>query len=450
MVIQHNMSALNASRQFNTITKSITKSSEKLSSGYKINRAADDAAGLSISEKMRKQIRGLSQAAENIQDGISLCQVADGALNETVDILQRMNELSIQAANGTNSTGDRSDIQFELNQLCSEVNRISETTSFNEWIYPLKNDSLQSISNTTSIADTWSWQLPDCLHEETFKGIVVSDCTHNGISYQAGDSFTFNVITITTEHDKNRNRFRWFSNNNLMNGYYFSYSARECTINGNGRNYADLNIDFSDLKFDDNGFIYYEFINVYNKISKAYIYETPSGFGGTTAVFSANNGPSADNTNFLRGVKIKTSQNDILENNSMLNSIWIQSTDEVGKGLLLHTVDASMKGLFSGTTVLSVFTEADCDTSINKISDALKVANGYRSYFGAIQNRLEHAYNINLNTVENTTYAESQIRDADMASEMVKYSNSSILSHAGQAMLAQANQSNQGVLSLIA
>ncbi len=150
MVIQHNLLASNANRQLGIVKNNISKSTEKLSSGYKINRAADDASGLSISEKMRKQIRGLSQAAENIQDGISLCQVADGALNETIDILQRMNELSIQSANGTNSSNDRKDIQLEISQLISEIDRIASTTKFNE-IYPLLGEK-DTLSKTNAIS----------------------------------------------------------------------------------------------------------------------------------------------------------------------------------------------------------------------------------------------------------------------------------------------------------
>ena len=137
MVIQHNMNAMNARRQLGLTTGQLGKSSEKLSSGYKINRAADDAAGLSISEKMRKQIRGLDQASENIEDGISLCQVADGALNETISILQRMRELAVQSANGTNSASDREAIDMEITQLKNEVDRIAVTTSFNDAAYPL-------------------------------------------------------------------------------------------------------------------------------------------------------------------------------------------------------------------------------------------------------------------------------------------------------------------------
>ena len=132
MVVQHNISALNANRQLGIVENNLSKSTEKLSSGYKVNRAADDAAGLSISEKMRKQIRGLTQAAENIQDGISLCQVADGALTEVHDMLQRMNELSVQAANGTNSNSDRNAVDNEFQQLLTEIDRVGLTTEFND------------------------------------------------------------------------------------------------------------------------------------------------------------------------------------------------------------------------------------------------------------------------------------------------------------------------------
>lgn len=138
ITIQHNLSAQSIDRFLGMTTKKSADSFEKLSSGFRINRAADDAAGLSISEKMRRQIRGLQQAAENIQDGVSLCQVADGALSETHSILHRMNELCIQAANGTNSSGDRAAIQDEVDALLLEIDRIANTTTFNERIHPLR------------------------------------------------------------------------------------------------------------------------------------------------------------------------------------------------------------------------------------------------------------------------------------------------------------------------
>ena len=157
MVVQHNISASNASRMLNITNSSIGKTQEELSSGYKINRSADDAAGLSISEKMRKQINGLDRASTNIEDGISLIQIADGALTETHDMLQRMNELCVQAANGTNTDSDRMDIQYEINQLRDEIDRIAKTTSFNNKIFPLNAD--------TYIKEIGSTAIQRCLHK---------------------------------------------------------------------------------------------------------------------------------------------------------------------------------------------------------------------------------------------------------------------------------------------
>lgn len=143
MVVQHNLTAMNSNRMLNITVKSQAKATEKLSSGYKINRAADDAAGLSISEKMRKQIRGLSQASSNAQDGIPCVQTAEGALNEVQDMLQRMNELAVKASNGTNSSDDREYIQNEIDQLISEIDRVAETTKFNE-TYLLKGGDAEA------------------------------------------------------------------------------------------------------------------------------------------------------------------------------------------------------------------------------------------------------------------------------------------------------------------
>lgn len=274
MVVKHNLTAMNSSRMLGLTTKTQAKSTEKLSSGYKVNRAADDAAGLAISEKMRRQIRGLTQASLNAQDGISAAQTAEGALNEVHDMLQRMNELAVKAANGTNQSEDLSYIQSEVDALIDEIDRVSNTTTFNE-----KN-----------------------LLDGTFKSIGL----------QVG-----------------------------------SESASE--------NRIDMNISAM----------------------------SASGIG---VVALKNAGVTA--------------------NSAARNAI---------------------------TTIKTAL------TSVNKM----------RSDIGAIQNRLEHTINNLDNVVENTTSAESQIRDTDMALEMVKYSNNQILAQAGQAMLAQANQTNQGVLSLL-
>ena len=269
MVVQHNLSAMNTNRQMGVVSSSLQKSTEKLSSGYKINRAGDDAAGLSISEKMRSQIRGLNKASSNAQDGISLIQVAEGALNETHSILQRMNELATQAANDTNTSVDRTAIRNEMDQLTSEINRIQSTTQFN----------------------------------------------------------TMNLLDGT------------FSSKNLQVGA-------------------------------------------------------------------------------LSGQTIKISVTKMSASNIGVSGLSVSSNVKAGQAM-------------------------------SKIQLAIQSVSSQRSKLGAIQNRLEHTIN-NLNTTsENTQAAESRIRDTDMASEMVEYSKNNILQQAGQSMLAQANQQNQGVLSLL-
>ena len=271
MVVQHNLRAVNSNRMLGLTASTQSKSTEKLSSGYKINRAADDAAGLAISEKMRRQVRGLTQASANAQDGISAVQTAEGALNEVHDMLQRMNELAVKAANGTNQTEDQSYIQKEVNNLISEIDRVSTTSTFNE--------------------------------------------------------------------------------RKLLNG----------------------------------------------------------SFSGVTLQVGAEN--STDNT------------------------------------ITMNISAMSASGL--GVDSVSCSSQSGAKSAIDSIKSAIKSLNEQRADLGAVQNRLEHTIANLDNVVENTTAAESQIRDTDMASEMVKYSNNNILAQAGQAMLAQSNQANQGVLSLL-
>ena len=269
MVVQHNMQAMNTNRQLGIVTNAQSKSTEKLSSGYRINRAADDAAGLSISEKMRSQIRGLDKASSNAQDGISAVQTAEGALNEVHSILQRMNELATQAANDTNTSTDRSAIAAEISQLTSEVDRIQSTTQFNTM--------------------------------------------------------------------------------NLLDG-----------------SFKDKNLQVGALE----------------------------------------------------GQNIQISIDDMSANSLGLTSLDVDTNENAGK-------------------------------TMTKVQSAIDQVSTQRSALGAIQNRLEHTI-ANLDTTsENTSSAESRIRDTDMAEEMVTYSKNNILAQAGQSMLAQANQSTQGVLSLL-
>jgi len=270
MVVQHNLRAVNSNRMLGLTTKSQSKSTEKLSSGYRVNRAADDAAGLAISEKMRRQVKGLTQASRNAQDGISAVQTAEGALNEVHDMLQRMNVLANQSANGTNTSKDRSYLQQEFKALQDEISRVASTTTFNE--------------------------------------------------------------------------------QNLLSG---SFSAKNLQVGAESGQYIGISI----------------------------VSMSASGIGVGSAV-------------------------------------------SIGK-----------------TTTASA--------ALSSIKNALASVSSQRSDLGAIQNRLEHTINNLDNVVENTTAAESQIRDTDMATEMVAYSNNNILAQAGTSMLAQSNQANQSVLSLL-
>ncbi len=251
MVIQHNMNAMNADRQLRLVTGGLSKSTEKLSSGYQINRAADDAAGLSISEKMRKQVRGLSQASQNIEDGISLCQVADGALHETVDVLQRMRELAVQSANGTNAEIDRQCIEEEIAQLRNEIDRIAETTKFNDVVYPLNAamadqniDGTKEIIGIKEITFVLPGNYPnDGLIREGSASIRTTiPVIYDSKKYNAGDTIIIEGLTT------NGNAFQF--NGGSMSPFNVGYWN-----NSNGGNLGPLRK--SDLRLDKDGYIYY-------------------------------------------------------------------------------------------------------------------------------------------------------------------------------------------------
>lgn len=257
MVLAHNLTAMNAQRQFNIVGTAKRKSTEKLSSGYKINRAADDAAGLSISEKMRKQIRGLDRASDNCQDGVSLCQVADGALAETHEILQRINELSIQSANGTNSSSDRAAIQAEVKQLTDEIDRIATTTSFNERIFPLN----QGISADSRIAskDGDVWLLPASLVDSQVQRHLTSDLKYNGLD---GNN------TIVTMKGVNLMESVYNGDRIVLNGGWAESDGTYGWAAGSDGAY-DLSV--KDLRVDEEGFIYYEEVSPQHSGRKMYL-----------------------------------------------------------------------------------------------------------------------------------------------------------------------------------
>ncbi len=341
MVVQHNLQAMNSNRMLNITTSAQAKSTEKLSSGYKINRAADDAAGLSISEKMRRQIRGLTQASANAQDGISVVQTAEGALNEVQDMLQRMNELAVKGENGTLTSTDRSYIQAEVKQLMSEIDRVQSTTTFNE--QKLLDGSFSN------------------------KGLQVGAESGQHIG-----------VTI-----KNMN-----TNELIANAVY-----KETTF---GTANIESDTDGSDVK-----------VGKYKE--------------GNDNVLTADMLAKFYTTKFSADDIVDTEVQDALQGTQLTTDVGLE--------------DAPTAADFAA---LNAFAKS-----------AIQDVSKQRSDLGAIQNRLEHTINNLDNIVENTTSAESEIRDTDIATEMVKYSNNNILQQAGTSMLSQANQANQLALSLL-
>lgn len=446
MVVQHNLTAMNSNRMLGITTKTQAKSTEKLSSGYKINRAADDAAGLAISEKMRKQIRGLTQASLNAQDGISAVQTAEGALTEVHDMLQRMNELAVKADNGTMSQSDRQNIQDEVDQLVKELDRVSETTKFNE-TYLLKGSDATNTNSATVLKDaeigtfcgikvsaegadkqlstTDSIKIGAVGAKLTGDGIAaVGDGIVTDANEKAGDiatitssdtqkNITVTKIDGTTEHYKSSDDFKGV--------YGFA-------ITGDGTASLSLTIKSGDCDSDvaidaDNAMLSgYKIGETLN--AKAWV-----GGDGSISLYDATSPHNPLMLNLHVGA-------DSTANNKI--SLAIESMDATTLGVRMANGDA-----------ISIMSEKESGVAIDTIANAISKVSRQRSALGAVQNRLEHTINNLDNVVENTTSAESQIRDTDMATEMVKYSNNQILAQAGQSMLAQSNQANQGVLSLL-
>ena len=414
MVVQHNLSSMNTNRQLNISDNIKAASSEKLASGYRINRAADDAAGLSISEKLRWQIRGLNTASRNISDDISLIQVADGALAESHAILQRMNELSVQAANDTNTSIDRAAIQSEINEITKELDRIATGTTFNGEIYPLYGNGIQYPDASGVIDITVVNNSP---------GTVTCD----GVVYNPGDVFTVkNVLSILKAPDyKDLSDAAIFQTAANGNGAGYS-SSTIFTVDSNSPHTQITYSKLSDVKVDENGYLYADSLP-YN--DRRY-YMGPRQF-------LPYNPQTPDN----------------LEANGVFKAIPadepinIQAGSLSGQAVELPLVDASAAAL--GVTSLDVTSFQSAGDAIDTIAGAIEKVSKYRSQFGAIQNRLEHSKSNVENTAENTQNAESRIRDTDIADEMVKFSTASIISQSAQSMLTQANQQPQGVLSLL-
>ena len=410
MVVQHNLTAMNSNRMLGITTKSQAKSTEKLSSGYKINRAADDAAGLSISEKMRKQIRGLTQASSNAQDGISAVQTAEGALNEVQDMLQRMNELAVKAANGTQAENERSYIQNEIDQLVTEIDRVSTTTKFNE-SYLLKGVNQDGTAAKLTYK-TANGNITD-IDETTGKKEYALG---NAADKTVADHGTYKVATVEV----------------LGNIYGLVTDIKDDKAGGNTLSEKEA---LDDAKVNG-GATDGAFATQDELIAQIKKDLNEAGAGDIKSISVDKDG--------------KVTVEAFADLNASLNFSLHVGADSTADNKI--DVDISMmsaRGLGVNGIQVSGNDDTNATAAIDTISAAIQKVSTQRSALGAVQNRLEHTINNLDNVVENTTSAESAIRDTDMATEMVKYSNNNILSQAGQAMLAQSNQSNQGVLSLL-
>ena len=582
MVVQHNLTAMNSNRMLGLTTASQAKSTEKLSSGYKINRAADDAAGLSISEKMRKQIRGLTQASLNAQDGISAVQTAEGALTEVHDMLQRMNELAVKASNGTMSEDDRSYVQNEIDQLVTEIDRVSETTKFNE-TYLLKGagDKSATVKADATIGGTSSEATVTAAKGNIFSGTIASglasgteekatitykDAEGNtrtkDITFKVGadakttaanlakaiadDSKLGRIFNATADEagklviESKLNGNKTDDTKNAVTGLTFttpisSADAKTTISKADGTEGGDVTkavgesvsfdltgltagnsvtIDGKTFTFDPDkdatstdantfatvkdlqtllGDAYEVSAEGTFKVTTTTVTPTGTNAGGAIATTGdktseeTKSGKITDNTKVLDALAVAdvtgaptagTRPTDNNANNtdpvSYISAVTAKGfTLNIARKAAVEISDAMTLSLQVGAdsteeNKISVDIESmsakslgidglkvdgtnstNADNAIDTIAAAIQKVSTQRSALGAVQNRLEHTINNLDNVVENTTSAESQIRDTDMATEMVKYSNNNILAQAGQAMLAQSNQANQGVLSLL-
>ena len=479
MVVQHNLQAMNANRMLNITTGSQSKSAEKLSSGYRINRAADDAAGLSISEKMRKQIRGLDQASTNAEDGVSAVQTAEGALTEVHSMLQRMNELAVQASNGTNYKTDRDAIQSEIDQLTTEIDRVAETTKFNE-SYLLKGDADGATKDVYMKGHDAGLKgsLTDGATTATFKvaaGALDSGkkVTIGGKEYTIGstDAAVKDLIKLPANAGDPKNKVTIDGTDyEIDNGgkIYKAGSATALTkkdLGGTAAGDADLN-DFKALvkagakvSIDGKDYAIMKDENTDNvdDADSSIISATKAVELMTTELTTANNigatktaatiaaGTYASDTGIEFTITKGTAEVAEKLNFNLHVGSDADMTNKINVNI--ETMSSSYLGI-KGLNV-SDDTGVAATYAVDAIADALQKVSDQRSSLGAVQNRLEHTIANLDNVVENTTSAESRIRDVDMAEEMVEYSKNNILAQAGQSMLAQANQATQGVLSLL-
>ena len=458
MVVQHNLTAMNSNRMLGLTTKTQAKATEKLSSGYRINRAADDAAGLAISEKMRKQIRGLTQASSNAQDGISAVQTAEGALNEVHDMLQRMNELAVKAANGTMSESDRNAIQNEIDQLTTEIDRVSTTTKFNE-TYLLKGangsvagsltyskvkGSLNTLSSSTvtGAGQAITLDAQTGTAKLTFSAPIKGAFAVKGATGSVNETGKYDGIKLSGVAATNTK----FSGKEITVGNTTYVLIESTTAVDSSKEKASasaivkaINESNDPLKTDDSKLKVQAFTSM-DALASAIRRQYGSELKSVTAVYDEN---TSGGTIVLK-VEAFADLNDAINfslhvgaDSSSDNKISVNISMMSARGLGVNGLNIGGDSVDNGTKAIDI------------VADALQKVSDQRAALGAVQNRLEHTIANLDNVVENTQSAESAIRDTDMATQMVTYSNNQILAQAGQAMLAQSNQANQGVLSLL-
>jgi flagellin len=466
MVVQHNMQAMNANRMLSVTTNLQSKSTEKLSSGYKINRAADDAAGLSISEKMRKQIRGLDQASTNAEDGVSAVQTAEGALTEVHSMLQRMNELAVQASNGTNSESDRQSIQDEISQLTTEIDRVAETTKFNE-TYLLKGGQGQTTKYMKGHDAGVTGTFVDGADKATLtvNMSVGKSITIGGVSYNicettttaddittiqsnvtsASDSVSLNGTTYKPAKDAGGNVIQNDAGDDLWTAGTGTYvTAAEIAAKISDGDTVSIDAGDEIIARDRTLSTNITQEQATNLIQEALMQANSIGIDADKKpTVTPDPSTGGDTVKFEIGKGQTTLINDLYfdlhvgADADMTNKITVGVSSMTASGLGIKNLNVADDSGMAATY------------AIDAIADAISTVSAQRSALGAVQNRLEHTINNLDNVVENTTSAESRIRDTDMAEEMVEYSKNNILMQAGQSMLAQANSANQGVLSLL-
>lgn len=564
MVVQHNMSAMNANRMLNISTTAQSKSTEKLSSGYRINRAADDAAGLSISEKMRSQIRGLNKASDNAQDGISLIQTAEGALNESHSILQRMRELSVQAANGTETDDDREAVQNEIEQLQSELTRISETTEFNTMKLLDGSQEKGKTEFTYSSSQAGAFGTVEG-SAGSYKAAALADITNSFDGKDGDDALTYRLSYTDSEGKTNEIAIDFKLVRDETDAAATTPAGKGYLVAADGTKYGVANgfksnnkilateletailaelkktdlVDSFKITGDGSGTLTFESKSIgtsepvvthaaygvkaegivgpdtattitatsatndtvymeaakqtaytgaktedidehiFEVDGKKFMFATKTGidamdkkkYSDVTIVETAVAAPATAEAKKMAnlisqktGLKAYTAaaaskasigtEADgtiiaIKANAADSKGIELQIGANEGQTMKFSIGDMSAEALGVEKDDIDLSTQEGAKKATTTIDEAIKKVSSQRSELGAIQNRLEHTIS-NLDTAaENTQTSESRIRDVDMADEMVEYSKNNILAQAGQSMLAQANQSTQGVLSLL-